>query len=80
MAVLGEPSGGGTCAVEEHATPEGFVYQFSSALGRLVDAAGQPIDGGVPVDVPLDAEHFYDLDAISAAMNAFYVDAVDAAA
>ena len=72
MAVLGEQSGGGTCAVEEHATPEGFVYQFSSGLGRLVDAAGQPIDRGIVPDIPLDEADFYDLKTLSRAMNAFY--------
>lgn len=76
MPVLGETSGGGTCAVELHATPEGFVYQFSSALGRLVNREGQTIDAGVPVDVVLtdgsDFSLFYDLDALSLAMNMFY--------
>lgn len=76
MPVLGETSGGGTCAVAMHATPEGFVYQLSTGLARLVSAEGQPIDGGVPVDIPLtdgsDYSSFYDLDALSAAMNGFY--------
>lgn len=73
MAVLGETSGGGTCAVEKHAAPEGFVYQFSSAMGRLINARGETIDDGVPVDVVLtdgrDYSAFYDLDALSRAMN-----------
>jgi C-terminal processing protease CtpA/Prc len=72
MAVLGETSGGGTCAVEKHAAPEGFVYQFSSGLGRLVDAQGQPIDGGIIPDIPLDEKDFYSLKALSRAMNDFY--------
>ena len=76
MAVLGETSGGGTCAVEKHAAPEGFVYQFSSAMGRLINARGETIDDGVPVDVDLndggDYAVFYDLDRISEAMNGFY--------
>ena len=82
MAVLGETSGGGTCAVEKHAAPEGFVYQFSSAMGRLINARGETIDDGVPVDIPLtdgeDYAAFYDLDALSKAMNRFYA-AQDAA-
>ncbi|MBR0368647.1 MAG: hypothetical protein IJH86_09695 [Clostridia bacterium] len=76
MAVLGETSGGGTCAVEKHAAPEGFVYQFSSAMGRLINARGETIDDGVPVDATLtdgkDYSAFYVLDRISEAMNAFY--------
>ena len=72
MAVLGETSGGGTCAVEMHATPEGLAYQFSSGLGRLVNAAGEPIEEGVPVDAALDEDAFYDLIALSDAMNRAY--------
>ena len=72
MAVLGEQSGGGACAVAMHATPEGFIYQISSALGRLVDKRGQNIDAGVAPDVALDRDEFYDLNALSRAMNAFY--------
>lgn len=72
MAVLGETSGGGACAVAMHATPEGFAYQLSSGLGRLVDRFGRDIDAGVRADVPLDGDQIYDLDALSRAMNAFY--------
>ena len=79
--VLGERSGGGTCAVEKHATPEGLTYQISSGLSRLTDAGGHSIEDGIPVDAKLvkrgkngkkDYSDFYDLDALSRAMNAFY--------
>ena len=72
LAVLGETSGGGTCAVTVHATPEGLPYQISSALGRLINAAGETIDEGVPVDVPIEEDRFYDIDLLSRAMNDFY--------
>lgn len=83
MAVLGERSGGGACGVAQHATPDGFTYQLSSALIRFVDADGKPVDDGVPLDIPLaeggDYSRLYDLDAISAGMNAYYGTAARAA-
>ena len=76
MPVLGEDSGGGACAVEKHATPEGFIYQMSSALCRFVDENGVSYDQGVSVDIPLTDgggyAGFYDVDVLSRAMNAFY--------
>ena len=81
MPVLGETSGGGTCAVTKHATPDGFIYQISSGLCRFVDDEGNTCDQGVSVDIPLTDgsgyKGFYDIDAISRAMNAFYVAAED---
>lgn len=72
MPVLGQTSGGGTCAVAMHATPEGFVYQLSTALARLTDAQGNPIDDGVAVDVWLEDEAMYDIGAIGKGMEEFY--------
>ena len=72
MAVLGETSGGGTCAVSMFATPEGFPYHLSFGLARLTDRFGRSIDAGVTPDVALPDGQFYDLAALSDAMNAFY--------
>lgn len=72
MAVLGEASGGGACAVSMHSTPEGIPYQLSCGLARLTDRFGQSIDAGVTPDVALPDGQFYDLSVLSDAMNAFY--------
>ena len=50
IAVIGEQSGGGACAVQEMATPDGAMYQISSHRCRLVNKDGEVIDDGVPVD------------------------------
>lgn len=80
IAILGEQSGGGACAVIPLGTAEGGVYQISSAM-RLSYPDGTSVDGGVPVDVNLvsvnadgtnDYSAFYDLQALSSAMNEFY--------
>ena len=53
VLILGEQSGGGTCAIQNMATADGFMYRFSSARMRLLNQAGEPLEEGVPVDVDL---------------------------
>ena len=50
IAVIGEQSGGGACAIQEMATPDGAMYQISSHRSRIVNKDGEVIDDGVPVD------------------------------
>jgi len=67
--VIGEKSGGGSCAIQYHATPEGLQYQISSARARLTDNRWRNIDEGVEpthvIDTTLDYSNFYDFAAIS---------------
>ena len=76
IMILGEQSSGGACPVQENVTADGLPYQLSPFL-RIRNAAGEVIDGGVPVDAELvkagddgkrDYSGLYDLDAISAAI------------
>ncbi len=89
VMLLGYRSGGGSCAVQEMCFADGFSYQLSSHHGRLVNAAGENIDGGIPVDVELfrinedgteDYSAFYDVDLLSREINAFYAEAEKPAA
>jgi hypothetical protein len=84
--VIGERSGGGSCAVQKCVTADGVAWNVSTWRGKLVDAAGNEIDDGVPVDVDLlertgskktesglpDYSGFYDLDLLSQVMNEHY--------
>ena len=68
--VFGERSGGGACAVQQFATPEGLQYQLSSARARLTDANWQNIDSGVEPTYTIDTSNdnyaaFYDVPTIS---------------
>lgn len=80
ILIIGEQSGGGGCAVEMSVTAEGVDWQLSSWLGRIVNAAGEEIDSGVPVDVDLlerapstdEYSCFYDIDLLSEIMNEHY--------
>lgn len=80
IAVIGERSGGGLCAVIATSSPEGAYYRISSHI-RTIDYDGDGKDNGVAVDAELftvnadgtyDYSDMYDIEAISKAMNAFY--------
>ncbi|MCR5805955.1 MAG: S41 family peptidase [Oscillospiraceae bacterium] len=80
IALFGERSGGGACAVLPLSTPEGGYYQISSAL-RLADKNGESIDSGIPVDIDLvryddkgdeDYSAFYDIPTLSRSMAQYY--------
>jgi hypothetical protein len=79
LLVVGEKSGGGSCAVGTYRTAEGLKYSISSARARLVNKLGQNIDGGVVPQVPIalgpdmtwqeftvaNFSNFYDIDNLS---------------
>lgn len=81
IPLLGDRSGGGTCAVQMMTTADGFSYSISSYAGKLLNQAGESIDGGIPVDLELvrwnpdgtrDYSQFYDLALWNWAINLFY--------
>ena len=51
--ILGEKTGGGSCAISIQSTGDGVPFVQSSFL-CLSDKNGNNIDGGVPVDYPID--------------------------
>lgn len=81
--VVGEKSGGGSCAVCMYRTAEGLKYGISSARARLINKQGQNIDGGVVPQVPIalgpdltwqiftvaNFTNFYDLDNLSSIIS-----------
>ena len=79
--IIGEKSGGGSCAVSLDTTADGIPYAHSSYL-CLTDAQGDNIDGGVPVDYAIsrvqlsdhlyNCDSFYDVDSISEYLNNAY--------
>ncbi|MBO4915464.1 MAG: hypothetical protein J5449_09690, partial [Oscillospiraceae bacterium] len=89
ILLIGHRTGGGSCAVQEMCTADGFSYQLSSHHGRLVNSAGENIDVGIPVDVELfklnedgteDYSAFYDIDQLREAIAEFYEGAEEPAA
>lgn len=80
IAVIGERSGGGPCAVEFGTTADGWRYTMSCNT-QVTSDTWENIDGGVPVDIELvktnddgtrDYSGFYDLEAVGDAIESFY--------
>lgn len=80
IAVIGERSGGGPCAVEFGTTADGWRFTMSCNT-QVTSDTWENIDGGVPVDVELvktndngtrDYSGFYDLETVGDAIESFY--------
>ena len=53
IPVVGEISGGGSCAIQAMCTAEGFCFQISSFRARLNTLDGTNIDAGITPDIPI---------------------------
>ena len=82
VPILGETSGGGSCAIQICATADGLHYQMSSPL-QLLWADGGSVEAGVEPDIVLvepdengdrDYGDFYDLEVLSEAINGWYAE------
>ena len=51
--LLGEPSGGGTCAIQISTLTNGGEYMMSSWLWALRGAKGESVEGGCKTDLPI---------------------------
>ena len=76
IAVIGESSGGGTCAVSVHYDASGFAFVLSDAA-MIVDTEGDDLDSGATADVETPGrlsgyQGFYDFETIGAGMRRFY--------
>jgi len=70
IPVIGETSGGGSCAIQAMCTADGFCFQISSFRARLNSLAGENIDTGVTPDIPISVEAAAPADADAAASQA----------
>ena len=53
VPVMGETSGGGSCAIQAMCTADGFCFQISSFRARLNTLAGENIDEGITPNLPI---------------------------
>ena len=58
--ILGQRSGGGSCAINIKTTGDGLMYVHSSYFS-LTDRQGNNIDGGILADYPIDIGINYDI-------------------
>ncbi len=73
--ILGQKSGGGSCSICSQTTADGIPFIRSNFV-MVANKAGENIDGGVPVDYPIEYGHgsamfydirpFYDIETIGA--------------
>ena len=73
--ILGQKSGGGSCSICSQTTADGIPFIRSNFV-MCSNRAGDNIDGGVPVDYPIqygneyaryyDVRPFYDIETIGA--------------
>lgn len=76
IAIVGENSGGGTCAIAIHSDPAGYAYALSDT-SKMIYPDGTDVDQGAVPDCALpgtfaDYEGFYDIEEIAAGINKFY--------
>ena len=81
IPILGETSGGGTCAISLHYDPSGFMYAVSDNT-MMVHEDGRDLDGGAEPDYKLpgrddDYEGFYNIDRIKKCVNSYYASTPD---
>ena len=79
--IIGEQSGGGSCAISIDSTADGILYVHSSYL-CLSDRTGSSIDSGVPVDFAIehpkigqtleDYSKFYNFEIVSEYLSSAY--------
>ena len=76
VAILGESSGGGSCVISGHFTPDGILYSISGS-SLDIHPNGEDVDAGTAPDTALSGakegyKGFYDIDAINKGIDAFY--------
>ena len=62
--IIGEPTSGGSCCIQVGSDAEGLSYVFSSGQWQLTDSAGESVEGGCRVDLPIKAKSYGILDSL----------------
>ena len=62
IPVIGETSGGGSCAIQAMCTADGFCFQISSFRSRLNTLAGENIDAGVTPTIPIANDEMVEIE------------------
>ena len=61
VPVVGEKSGGGSCAIQAMCTADGFCFQISSFRSRLNSLAGENIDSGIVPDIVIPSDEMIEI-------------------
>ena len=72
LLVIGERSGGGSCAIQQMVTADGFDYRISSFRARLADKNWDNIDGGIEPNITIEHSKFYDIEYLGKLIEELY--------
>ena len=62
IPVIGETSGGGSCAIQAMCTADGFCFQISSFRSRLNTLSGENIDAGITPTIPIANDEMVEIE------------------
>ena len=72
IPLLGQQSGGGSCAVLFNPSADGFGYRYSTHRIRLTNTQGENIDGGIVPDYELEHDDFFDVQKVAQLVENYY--------
>jgi len=73
IPIIGQRSGGGSCAVLYSPSADGFGYRYSTHRNRLTTTAYEDIDPGIEPNYPLESiDDFYDIPRVTELIEGFY--------
>ena len=72
IAILGERSGGGSCAVLYNPSADGFGYRYSTHRFRMTNSKGEDIDPGIKPHYELANEDYFDIPKLAQLIESYY--------
>ena len=72
IPLLGQRSGGGSCAVLYNPSADGFGYRYSTHRTRLADTKGENIDAGIVPTYELDNDDYFNIQKVAQLVEGYY--------
>ena len=72
IPLLGQRSGGGSCAVLYNPSADGFGYRYSTHRTRLANTKGENIDAGIVPTYELDNDDFFNIQKVAQLVEGYY--------
>ena len=72
IPLLGQRSGGGSCAVLYNPSADGFGYRYSTHRTRLANTKGENIDAGIVPTYELDNDDYFNIQKVAQLVEGYY--------